>query len=197
MNLTKKVLMVCLALAVISSAQAVEVSGVRLDDTVQAANTSLKFNGAGVRYKVFFKVYIAALYLSESKNTTEGILALSGPKQINLSMLRDVSSDSLGQAFLDGLKRNSDKAERSKFLDQFLKLGQLFASVPELKKGEVLSIQWLPSVGTNIFINVKRIGETFPDEAFFNALLKIWLGENPVDAKLKDQMLGITANHAK
>lgn len=197
MKIPKKILMVCLTLAVIGTAQAIEVSGVKLPDTVQAANTSLKLNGAGVRSKVFFKVYIAALYLSEQKNTTDAVLALDGPKQINLSMLRDLSSDTLGQAFLDGVKRNSDKVERIKFLDQFLKLGQLFATVPELKKGDVLTMQWLPNVGTDIFINGKRIGETFPDVIFFNALLKIWLGENPVDGKLKDQMLGIASNHNK
>ena len=107
-------------------------------------------------------------------------------------MLRDLSSDTLGQAFLDGVKRNSDKAERTKFLDQFLKLGQLFATVPELKKGDVLSMEWVPDAGTEIFINGKRIGENFPDVVFFNALLKIWLGENPVDATLKNQLLGIS-----
>ena len=192
MKLTAKILLICLAFAVIGSASAVEVAGVKINDSVEAANTSLKLNGAGIRYKVFFKVYVAALYLSEPKNTTEGVLALGGPKQINLSMLRDLSSDTLGQAFLDGVKRNSDKAERTKFLDQFLKLGQLFATVPELKKGDVLSMEWVPDAGTEIFINGKRIGENFPDVVFFNALLKIWLGENPVDATLKNQLLGIS-----
>ncbi len=195
MKLPIKELMFCLVLALVSNAQAKEVAGVKLDETVQASNTTLKLNGAGIRYKVFFKVYVAALYLTEIKTTSEGVFALSGPKKINLTMLRELSSDTLGQAFMDGVKRNTDKAERAKLTDQFLKFGQLFSTVPELNKGDVVSMEWVPNAGTNMYINGKKIGDTFPDIAFFNAVMRIWLGDNPVDIALKNQLLGGTNDH--
>jgi hypothetical protein len=192
MKLPIKELLFCLALTLTGAAQAIEVAGVKIDETSQAlnTNTTLKLNGAGIRYKVFFKVYVAALYLTETKNTSDAVLALSGPKKINLTMLRELSSDTLGQAFMDGVKRNTDKVERAKMTDQFIKFGQLFSTVPELKKGDVISMEWTPNVGTNMYINGKKVGDTFQDIAFFNAVLRIWLGENPVDIALKNQLLG-------
>lgn len=190
MKLPVKELLFCLALALVNSVQAVEIAGAKIDDTAQVANTPLKLNGAGIRYKVFFKVYVAALYLTETKDTTESIVALNGPKKITLTMLREISSDTLAQAFMDGVKKNTDKTERTRLADQFLKFGTLFSTVAVINKGDVISLEWVPNVGTVVVINGKKLGEPFSDAGFFNALLRIWIGENPVDAPLKAKLLG-------
>ena len=44
--------------------------------------------------------------------------------------------------------------------------------------------------GTEIQLNGKSISETLPDLAFYNAILKIWLGDKPADSSLKPQLLG-------
>ena len=85
-------------------------AGVKLDDTQQVGTQSLKLNGAGIRYKVVFKVYVAAMYLSDLKSTTAEVIALPGAKRISLNIMRDLSSDDLGQRFMDGLKKNSNPA---------------------------------------------------------------------------------------
>ena len=71
-----------------------------------------------------------------------------------------------------------------------LTFGQLFASIPEIKKGDVLTTDWIPGSGTQCNLNGKKISEVIPDIAFYNALLKIWLGHSPADEKLKKAMLG-------
>lgn len=198
MKLPVKELILCFALMLAGAAQAVELAGVKVEESTQAlnTNTTLKLNGAGIRFKYFLKIYVAALYLTDTKNTPDDVLALSGPKKINLTIVKsELSSDTLGQAFMDGVKRNTDKAERAKMTDQFIKLGQLFSTVPELKKGDVISVEWTPNVGTNMYVNGKKIGDTFPDVAFFNAVLRIWIGENPVDSTLKNKLLGISSDH--
>ena len=181
-----------LLFAISTMASAVEVAGVKLDDTAHVANQDLKLNGAGIRYKVIFKVYVAGLYLAEKKTNTQDVLAVPGAKRISLVMLRDVESENFGQAFMDGLRKNNDLAERTKFVNQELAFGQLFASVPELKKGDTLNIDWLPGTGTIVSLNGKKIIEPQPDVLFYNALIKIWLGRSPADAKLKVAMLGET-----
>ncbi|MFM9435540.1 hypothetical protein ACFDR9_002609 [Janthinobacterium sp. CG_23.3] len=180
----------CLAAAFSQGAQAFEVGGVKLDDTVIIANRELKLNGAGVRYKAIFKVYAAGLYLPEKKNTVAEILALSGPRRVQLVMMRDVSSDELGQAFMKGLNNNSDKVDKSKILTQTMQFGQMFALLPGLKKGDVLALDWIPSIGTQCQLNGRKIGEVMLDQAFYNAVLKIWIGEKPVDFLLKPELLG-------
>ena len=171
-------------------AAAVEVSGVKIDDTAKVGGKELKLNGAGVRTKVIVKVYVAGLYLADKKTTAADILALPGPKRIQLVMLREVSSEDFGESFMTGMNANSDKAEKSKIVNQTVKFGEMFASIPALKKGDVITTDWIPESGTLIQLNGQKIVDVLPDVAFFNALLKIWLGEKPADSSLKAAMLG-------
>lgn len=170
--------------------RAMEVAGVKLDETARVANQELKLNGAGIRYKVVFKVYVAALYLGDKKSTVPEVLAVPGAKRIELVLLRDVSSEDLGQAFMAGMRKNSPIAERAKLINQMLIFGQVFATIPEFKKGEILTVDWVPGSGTLIMSNGKKLGDVLPDIAFYNALLKIWLGHSPADNNLKKAMLG-------
>ncbi|CAN5702711.1 chalcone isomerase family protein [soil metagenome] len=170
-------------------AAAVEIAGVKIDETAQVANQSLKLNGAGIRYKAIFKVYTAALYMTEKKSSTAEVLALPGVKRVSLVMLRDLSSDDLGQRFMDGIRKNADMAERAKLISGMLTFGQMFSLIPEMKKGDILTVDWIPGTGVVSQFNGRKLGETIPDANFYNALLKIWLGSSPADDKLKRSLL--------
>lgn len=172
------------------NAAAVEVNGVKLDDTVRVANQELKLNGAGVRTRAVFKVYVAGLYLPEKKKTVQDILASNGPRRVHMVLLREVNSEDLGQAFMDGLNANSDKAEKAKFVNQTVKMGEIFASIPSLKAGDSITNDWVPGSGMHVLVNGKRVGEVLPDIAFYNAFLRIWLGDKPADSSLKQAWLG-------
>ncbi|MEO8600559.1 MAG: chalcone isomerase family protein, partial [bacterium] len=179
-----------LVMGFFQSASAVEIAGMKLDDTVRVANTELKLNGAGIRIKAIFKVYVAGLYLPAKKTTPPDILELAGPRRLTLIMLREVSSEDFGQSFMTGLNANSDKAEKSKIINQTIKMGEIFASIPSLKKGDTIFSDWVPGSGTIIQVNGKQVGEVIPGIDFYNAYLKIWLGEKPADSSLKKSMLG-------
>jgi Chalcone isomerase-like len=171
-------------------ASATEVGGVKLEDSVKVAGKDLKLNGAGVRTRAVFKVYAMGLYLGKKETTTDAVLASPGPRRIMLSMLREVSGDDFGQAFMTGINANTDKAEKSKIVGQMSKLGEIFVNVGGLKKGDVINVDWIPDKGTTMELNGKPLGEPFPDAAFYNALLKIWLGDKPADTSLKPLLLG-------
>jgi len=172
------------------AAQAIEVGGLKFDDTVKVAGKELKVNGAGVRTRIVVKVYSMVLYLPEKKDTTAGVLDSPGPRRFALGMLREVTGDELGQAFMAGITANTDKAERSKFVNQLAQFGEAFVSIPQGKKGDVITVDWVPDTGTVMALNGKPIGEPMKDIGFYNALLKIWLGDKPVDSSLKPQLLG-------
>lgn len=172
------------------AAAAVDVHGYKFDDTTSVAGKELRLNGAGMRTKVIIKVYAAGLYLADKKNTIAEIATMEGPRRVKLIMARDISSDSFGDAFMEGLKENTSVAERNTLASQVSKFGQMFASVPSLKKGDVMQIDWIPGVGTQCELNGKKVGDTVPDVAFYNALLRIWLGEHPADRSLKPALLG-------
>lgn len=178
-------------LFVMSSAQAVEVAGVKLEDSIKVANKDLQLNGAGVRVKAIFKVYVAGLYLPEKKTSVADILAMPGPRRVTLVMMRDVSSEDFGQSFITGLNNNADKAEKTKIINQTAQFGEMFTSLPGIKKGDILTLDWIPGTGTQCTLNGKKLGEVLPDQAFYNAVLKIWLGEKPADSSLKPLLLGV------
>jgi hypothetical protein len=180
-----------IALAVVLPAgAAIDVSGHKFEDTAKVAGKDLKLNGAGMRTKFVIKVYAAGLYLPEKKTTVAEVLKQNGPRRITLIMARDVSSDDFGKAFMDGLNENVDKAEKSKIVSQIGKFGEMFAMVDGLKKGDVLHIDWVPASGTYIELNGKKLIENVPDITFYNALMRIWLGDKPVDRSLKPALLG-------
>lgn len=178
----------CAALA--QTATAAEISGIKFADTVTVAGKELKLNGLGMRTKFVIKVYAAGLYLPEKKTSVPEILKLEGPRRVTLVMMRDISSDDFGQAFMNGLNANVDKAEKSKLVSQISKFGEMFALLEGLKKGDVLHLDWIPGSGTQSELNGKKIGEVVPDLAFYNAVLRIWLGDKPVDSSLKPALLG-------
>jgi hypothetical protein len=169
---------------------AVEVAGVKFDDTATVAGKELKLNGAGLRTKVIFKVYAAGLYLTEKKTTVADVLGSAGPRRVAINMLRDVSSDEFGKSFMEGLNSNTDKIERTRILPQTMKFGEVFAQIQTLKKGDQMLLDWLPGEGTQCYVNGKKLGELMPDVAFYNAVLRIWLGDKPVDSSLKPALLG-------
>jgi hypothetical protein len=168
----------------------VDVNGYKFEDTAKVAGKDLKLNGAGMRTKFVIKVYAAGLYLPEKKTAVVDILKQDGPRRVTLQMARDISSEDFGKAFMDGLNENVDRAEKQKIVSQLSKIGELFASVDGLKKGDVLHLDWIPGTGTQAELNGKKLGDAIPDINFYNAILRIWLGDKPVDRSLKPALLG-------
>ena len=58
-----------------AGAQAAEVGGVKLDDKVNVGGQELVLNGAGVRTRAIFKVYVGSLYVPAKANTRAAVLA--------------------------------------------------------------------------------------------------------------------------
>lgn len=180
-----------LALAIaLPAAAAVDVNGIKFDDVNKVGGKDLKLNGAGMRTKLVIKVYAAGLYLTEKSKNVADILKMDGPRRVTLVMARDISSEDLGKAFMDGINENLDKAEKAKIVGQIGKFGEMFASVDQIRKGDVLHMDWIPGTGTVCELNGKRIGEPAADINFYNAVLRIWLGEKPADRSLKPALLG-------
>ena len=168
----------------------VTVAEVAYSASTTVQGQALQLNGAGVRHKAVFQVYAAGLYLTQKANTPEEALAAPGPKRISITMLRSIDSAELGKLFTRGVEDNAPRGEMSKLVPGLLRMGQIFSDQKTLSKGDNFVIDWIPGTGTVITVKGKPQGEPFKEPEFFNALLKIWLGPNPADWKLKDAMLG-------
>ena len=173
-----------------SVAQTTDVAGVKFSNTVQVGSNKLLLNGAGVRYKVVFKVYAAGLYLAEKATTPEAVLAAPGPRRLQIVMLREIDANELGKLFTKGMEQNAPREEFSKSIAGILRMSDIFSSRKKLVAGDSFAVEWVPGTGTVISVNGKPEGAPIKEPEFYSALMKIWLGKSPADAQLKDALLG-------
>jgi hypothetical protein len=61
--------------------------------------------------------------------------------------------------------------------------------VKEAKKGMTIALDWTGSE-TRVLVNGQPAGKPIAGEDFYGALLRIWLGEQPVQDDLKRALLG-------
>ena len=168
-----------------------EVSGISLEDSTKVGGKELVLSGSGTRIKAgLFKVYVMGLYLSDKKTTAADVLAAQGPKRFKLVMLRELTGEEFGNIFLAAINKNLDKDEKSKLVNQLVKLGEVFETVGGLKKGDVKLGDWVPGTGGSISLNGKVVLPAQPEPLFYNALLRIWFGDKPADEFLKAELLG-------
>jgi long-chain acyl-CoA synthetase len=169
-------------------AQAVEVGGVRIEEHAKVGTTDLLLNGAGIRTRIFFKVYVGALYLPKKTNSAAAVIDSTEPRRVVLHMLRDLDADALFGALLDGLKKNHGEAELAKLKPDTDQFERLMRSIGNAKTGDVIGIDF-STQGIDVAFNGEARGSVASD-AFGRALLKVWLGDKPADGDLKRAMLG-------
>jgi hypothetical protein len=184
-----KILFSILLLCLSTQVYAVELEGVKLDEQLQLDSHQLILNGSGLRKKYFFKVYVAGLYLSAKRNSGELILADGGAKRMAFHLLREVSGKQMLEAINEVLPPNHTAEEMKALEARLAELSKIFGSVAALKKGEVVLFDYLPGGGTRITIAGQEKGRI--EGADFNrALLKVWIGDKPAQADMKQTLLG-------
>jgi len=174
----------------VAAAQTVELEGVKFEPTVQVAGTALQLNGAGVRTRAIFKVYAAGLYVPQKANSAQALLAQKGPRRMAIAMLRNVDADSFSGALNDGLRANLSEQELAGFKSQIETLNANLKAVGEARKGDLIHFEFTPEAGTRVLVNGQPRGSAIAGEDFFAAVLRIWIGDKPVDGTLKKGLIG-------
>ena len=168
-------------------ASALEVAGVDVPQSVTIENKALVLNGAGIRKKFFFKIYVGALYLPVKHTTVNSILNDAGGKRIVMSFLyKEVTAEDLVNGWNDGFTGNSSAKELKALQERINQFNSLFTTV---HTGDEIRLDYLPGKGTQVSLNGTLKGSV-PGEDFSKALLKIWLGSKPADKGLKKAWLG-------
>lgn len=185
----KKILLTVCCLLLSWNASALDLAGIHLADRMQVGDTVLQLNGGGIRTKWFFKIYVGALYLPEKQSSAEAIIADEHEHRVVLYILHKLSGEKLFNAFKEAIVANHSPAELAALEPQIQQMKQIFVSVQEVKPGDIIALDYLPASGTRITVSGTERG-TIAGAEFYRALLKIWLGSNPVQDDLKKGMLG-------
>ena len=183
----RKLVFLMAALLFAAPVLALDVGGVKLDDKATVGGQELVLNGAGVRTKMMFKVYVGSLWVP-AKATTPAAVFAKAPRRVQLNMLRDVSAEQMTEALADGVKQGNSPADVAAVKAQTDQLATILKSAGQLKEGNVLAFDFVDGA-TVVLVNGAAKG-TIPGEAFNKALLNAWLGDDPVQGDLKKAMLG-------
>lgn len=173
------------------SALAAELDGVKLEDRIRVDGQELQLNGLAVRRQFIFKVYVAGLYLPARATLARAAIESKGPKRIILVMMRDATAEQFVESIEAGMRANNGEAQLAAVKTQTDELMAMIRAVGQSKKGARIVLDYAPSNGgTTLFVDGVAQGKPMTGEPFFQALLRIWLGDDPVQADLKEALLG-------
>ena len=178
----------CLLLPTLAQSAALE--GQSFEDHIRVANTELRLNGLGLRGVMFINGYVAGLYLPTKASNLTDIAASAGPKRLQLRMMRAASADDFVDALVGGMRKNSSATELQELDDRIAQLTRFIQAAGAARVGDVVNFDYLPEVGTTLAVNGKVQGKPITGADFYLAVLKIFIGEHPVDKKLKQGLLG-------
>ncbi|WP_265943304.1 chalcone isomerase family protein [Dechloromonas sp. A34] len=176
------------ALIAVPGLQAAEVAGVKVEEKLKVGGSELVLNGAGLRSKLFIKVYVGALYVGQKSTMPAGVYDSTAPRRMVMRMLRDMDAESLHGALDDGLKNNLTPAELAELKPQADQLATIMKGIGKVREGDSIAIDFT-SEGVGVSLNGESRGKV-AGANFAKALLRVWLGDKPADASLKKALLG-------
>lgn len=156
------------------TATAATVAGVKLDDTVTVSGQTLVLNGAGVRKKLFIKVYVGGLYIPSRQTDAAAILAADSPRQMAMHFLYSVGQGKMAEAWEEGLEANTPNASA----DVKAAFKTLASWMEDLKSNDRIGLTYVPGTGTTVEVKGKVKG-TLPGKATADAILATWIGPKP------------------
>lgn len=183
-------LVLAAAVAAMPVLAAVQVKSAKFEETLQVGNQNLVLNGAGVRVKIIVDVYAAGLYLPNKVRSEGKAISSTGAKSMQIVLLRDLTGEKFAEAMVDGFKANNTDADVAKYQAKLDQLRSLMLTFGTVKEGTVINMTSIPGTGLRVSVNGQQKGTEITGDDFYQAMLKIWLGEKPVDSDLKSALLG-------
>jgi len=175
---------VVLILLVVQS-QAAEIKGVRFEDRVVIDGVELNLNGLAVlKWAMLFDVYAGGFYLPVGIPGAQWTSDV--PKKLELSYFRKIKARGFADASDKLLREN---LAPSAYLALAERLKTFYAFFRDVSPGDRYSINYTPERGTELRLNDQAIGRVTGHD-FAVAYFGIWLGDNPINKKFRDTLLG-------
>jgi hypothetical protein len=183
-----RILIGCAAVALAAGLGAAGLAGVTMPDTVPVSGKTLRLNGLGLRTKVFFKIYVAGLYLENPTHDAAQAVSADETKRVVMHFLyKNVTKKQLVEAWDEGFDENAGP------IGAEVKAGiaQLDGWMGDVSAGQEIVFTYEAGTGTTVEFAGQKKG-TIPGADFMRALWKVWLGEHPPTSDLKKGLLGKT-----
>ena len=166
----------------------IKVGRVVMDYAIESHGEELRMNGAGDRSILFIELYSIALYLQEKNRDAIGICYADQTMTLTTVITsKIIDRDMFVESITEDFERVTDNniGPLQTRIDKVLML----LSEPIVKE-DVIEFSYEKGVGTHFIKNGKNLG-VIEGQDFKFALFKIWLGDEPVNDNLKEELLGI------
>ena len=170
-------------------AQARDVEGFKFEPTARVAGTDLVLNGVGVRRRFFIPIYVAGLYVPQRSSDPEALLKQRGPRRMSMRFVREVEAELFMTSLNEGMRRNYTAQQLSAWSSQLEALNTVIRTMVLARRADHISWDFAEEGGRVMQNSTPRV-PSIPGEDFYNAVLRVWLGEQPADADLKRGLLG-------
>jgi hypothetical protein len=169
------------------------VGGQTFAATARVGDALLQLNGVGMRAALIYKVYATGLYLPHRVDNPAAAYAEPGAKRIEMRMLMDAPAAEFAKAFDKGLAKSLSPEQLLAMKDRIDAFDRIVLDLAQLKDGDVILLDYLPDRGLVLTYNGKVRGAPVAGADLYQAFLAIFLGERPVDKKMKSGLLGLLA----
>jgi hypothetical protein len=171
-------------------ARAAILEGQRFDERASVASHELQLNGLGVRAAYIFKAFVAALYLPQRSAEPQDILGQDAPRRLQLRMLMDIPAPEIRKALVRGMRKNVEPHEWDALQPRVDQFARTIDTLGTAREGDTINLDYLPGRGLLLAVNDLPRGPVIAGADFYQALLEIFVGPNPVDTRLKKALLG-------
>jgi len=185
------------AIALVPKARAdssgMSIGGVSFAPRAEVGGQQLWLNGVGMRASAVIKGFAAALYLPEPARSGEQALRAPGAKRLRMRMMLDVPTEVFVHAIHKYMQRNLPEPQQAALNDRLSTLDARLRALGQVADGDVIDLDFVPASGLLIAVNGRTRVAPIAGADLYEAVMQVFLGERPVDARLKAGLLGTNA----
>ncbi|MEY4764388.1 MAG: hypothetical protein RI907_1061 [Pseudomonadota bacterium] len=183
-------LAVCLLSATaVTEAAAASLEGQTFDNRATLDGKPLALNGLGLRGVAWIKAFVAGIYVTSPSKDGAQLVAQAGPKRIRLKIMLGASAHELTKSLVGRIEDHESTDFQKRVMPRMNLLGGAIDSMGDLKAGDTVDLDWLPGKGTQLVRNGRAVGEPVPGDDLYGAVMRIFVGDHPVDKRMKKGLL--------
>lgn len=171
------------------AAQAATLEGQTFDPTAVVSDRTLRLNGLGLRGVAWIKAFVAGLYVSAPSKDAGQLLAMPGPKRLRLKIMLKAPSHELTKSLTGRIEDHEPEAVRVQLGERLQRLAETIDGIGDLHPGDTLDLDFVPDQGISLRLNERAVGKPVAGEDLYRAVLKIFVGDHPVDKRMREGLL--------
>ena len=185
-------LLSAMALGAPAARASVDVGGARFLARIESPTQPLVLKGSGVlRWRALIRAYAAALYMPPGVATESALDDV--PKRLEIEYFWSIDAPDFGRAadqlLVEQLGIQGVAPLRAR-------LDALHARYESVEPGDRYALTYWPGVGTELSKNGRSL-TVIPGSDFASAYFGLWLGDQPIDIRLRDDLRGGSPQRAR